>query len=136
MNKSTRMMLLYGKEQAPEEHRTDHHGEKKAHDPKHYGAMDEHTARSWMEHLQNEDGTTGAHWTMEQTSQVAAQRGLTYDPVEWWAAMNMVYSDYCGVAKKANANNLDFYVWMACAFLGDKDAGEGKLAKYYQCIVK
>ena len=39
---------------------------------------------------------------------------------------------YCGVAKKLNINNVDFYVYMAQAFLDDKDAGEEKLSRYYK----
>ena len=124
-------MLLYGKDGTG---RHDEH--KETHEREHYGKMDEHTARIWMDSLRNEDGTVGAHWTKEQTDQVAAQRGLGYDPVEWWVTLNMVYADYCGVAKKANANNLDFYVWMASAFLDDKDAHPGKLMRYYEAVVK
>lgn len=98
--------------------------------------LDEDTVRDWMERLRNEDGTTGPHWTMEQTSQVMRQKGVDCDPLEFWAAMNMMYSDYFPVAKKANANNIDFYVNMAKAFLGDKDARAGKLARYYEAVVE
>lgn len=98
--------------------------------------LDEHTAKEWVSGMQNADGTTGPHWTMEQTKQVAAQKGVTCDPLEFWIAMNMVYSDYFGVAKKFNINNTDFYVELAKAFLDDKDAGEGKLARYYEFVVR
>lgn len=101
-----------------------------------HGKFDEHTVREWMEGLENEDGTKGPHWTMEQTKQFAQQKSVKHDPVIWWAAMNMIYSDYCGVAKKLNVNNVDFYVYMAQAFLDDKDAGEGKLEKYYRHVVR
>lgn len=50
--------------------------------------------------------------------------------------MNAMYSDYSGVAKKVNANNLDFYIAMAKAFLGDKDAVHDKLSAYYTAVVK
>ena len=50
---------------------------------------------------------------------------------------NMMYSDYCEVAKKINANNMDFFAEMAKAFLKDKDAGaQDKLAAYYEYVVK
>lgn len=97
--------------------------------------LDEDTVRDWMEHLRNEDGTTGPHWTMEQTSQVMRQKGVDCNPLDFWAVINMMYSDYYPVAKKANANNIDFYVNMAKAFLDDKDARAGKLARYYDAIV-
>ena len=98
--------------------------------------LDEHTAKEWVAGMQNADGTTGPHWSMEQTKQVAAQKSVDCDPLEFWVAMNMVYSDYFGVAKKFNINNTDFYVELAKAFLDDKDAGEGKLARYYEFVVR
>lgn len=98
--------------------------------------MDKETAEAWTQHMQNEDGSTGPHWTMEQTKQVQSQKGIDCDPVEFWAAMNMVYSDYCKVAKKLNVNNADFYAGMAEAFLDDKDAQPDKLARYYEYVVK
>lgn len=98
--------------------------------------LDEHTAKEWVSEMQNADGTTGPHWSLEQTKQVAAQKGVDCDPLEFWVAMNMVYSDYFGVAKKFNINNTDFYVELAKAFLDDKDAGKDKLARYYEFVVE
>lgn len=48
----------------------------------------------------NVDGTTGPHWTQEQTEAVKNQRGIQWDPVEFWAAMNMIYSDYSEVFRE------------------------------------
>lgn len=98
--------------------------------------LDEETAHEWMENLRNEDGTKGPHWTKEQTTQVMKQKGIDCDPVEFWVAMNAMYSDYFNVAKKMNVNNVDFYVNMAKAFIDDKDAGEGKLMRYYEAVVE
>lgn len=94
------------------------------------------TAEEWVRKLQNEDGTSGAHWNFDQTKQVITQKGLDCDPVEFFVAMNMMYSDYGKVAKKMGVNNLDFYVDMAKAFLDDKDAAEDKLARYYEYVVQ
>lgn len=98
--------------------------------------LDEETAHEWMENLRNEDGTKGPHWTKEQTTQVMKQKGIDCDPVEFWVAMNAMYSDYFNVAKKMNVNNVDFYTHMAKAFIDDKDAGEGKLMRYYESVVE
>lgn len=98
--------------------------------------LDEHTAREWTARMRNEDGSKGPHWTMEQTKQFAQQKGVDCDPLELWVTMNMMYSDYCTVAKKLQMNTVDFYLMMAQAFLDDKDAGENKLGKYYRCIVE
>lgn len=99
--------------------------------------MDENMAREWTSKMENEDGTKGPHWNMEQIRKVMEQRNMTGDPVEFWAAMNMMYSDYCKVAKKLGVNTVDFYAEMAKAFLDDKDTGvPDKLTAYYENIVK
>lgn len=99
--------------------------------------MDEHTAREWTSKMENEDGTKGPHWNMEQIKKVMEQRNMIGDPVEFWVAMNMMYSDYCKVAKKLGVNSVDFYAEMAKAFLEDKDTGvPDKLTAYYENIVK
>ena len=99
--------------------------------------MDEHLAKEWTAMMENEDGTKGPHWSMEQVKKVIEQRGMPGDPVEIWVAMNMMYSDYCKVAKKLGVNTMDFYAEMARAFLDDKDAGvPDKLTAYYEYIVK
>lgn len=78
----------------------------------------------------NEDGTTGPHWTLEQTSSVARQNGITFDhfnEYDWNYVMNMIYSDYYG----AVPNETSYYVKLSRKFLEDKDAKEGKAFKYY-----
>lgn len=73
----------------------------------------------------------------EQAKQVMAQRGIECDPVQFWAALNMIYSDYVKVAKKHGVGDkIDFYADMAKSFLCDKDAPEDKLARYYEYIVR
>ena len=39
-------------------------------------AFDRETAIHWAEHMQNADGSTGPHWTMEQTTAVAESMGI------------------------------------------------------------
>lgn len=103
----------------------------------HIPKFDEKMAKEWTAKMQNEDGTHGPHWTMEQTKRVMEQRGIKEDPARFYAAINMMYSDYSEVAKKINANNMDFFAEMAKAFLQDKDAGaQDKLAAYYEYVVK
>lgn len=92
-------------------------------------------AQEWARGMENEDGTTGPHWTMEQTKQVQAQNGIDCDPVEFYLAMNMMYSDYMKAAKKLGVNKVDFYACMAKAFLDDKDAGPDKLRRYFHYVV-
>ncbi len=91
----------------------------------------------WLKNMKNADGSKGAHWQMEQTEQIRKQHNIECDPADFSIAMNMMYSDYCGVAKKLNVNNGQFYALMAKAFLDDEDSGvEDKLAAYYFAIVQ
>lgn len=95
--------------------------------------------KEWCTHMKNEDGSTGGHWTIEQTADAAKTAGVVMEhitPEEWNATMNMMYSDYCAVATKFGCNKPEFYAEMAKAFLFDKDGPgpEAKLAAYYHGI--
>lgn len=93
-------------------------------------------AREWTARMENTDGSTGPHWPMEQTTAVMVSKGYHFDPAVWYAAMNMVYSDYFNVAKKHGVNSVEFYADMAEAFLDDKDAGgpAEKISAYYHYV--
>lgn len=96
-------------------------------------------AKRWAARMENADGTTGAHWTMEQTAAVAEERGISPDDVSRWAwgvTMNMMYSDYYAVAAEFGVDRPEFYAALAQAFLMDKDAPapEEKLCEYYKHI--
>lgn len=99
--------------------------------------LDRETAERWMRSMENADGSTGAHWTKEQTNKIMQQKGIEHDPIEFWAAMNATYSDFCKVSAKYGVDNIDYYVDLACAFwLKDKDAVQDKLSTYYEYVVK
>ena len=55
----------------------------------------------------------------------------------WSTALNVMYSDYYGVAAKYGLDRPEFYADLAKAFLMDKDAGgaEEKMAGYYHGVV-
>ena len=101
-------------------------------------AFDREPAIHWAEHMQNADGSTGPHWTMEQTSAVADASGAGNDIPHWvfGVTMNMMHSDYYDVARKFGVNVPEFYAELARAFLMDKDGPgpEEKLCAYYRCI--
>lgn len=95
------------------------------------------TAEKWTRGMENEDGSKGAHWSMDQVKNLMAQRGISGDPWEFYTALNVVYSDYSKVLKKHGVGDkLDFYVDLAKAFMDDKDAQPDKMARYYRYIVK
>lgn len=100
------------------------------------GEFTEHMAKEWTARMKNGDGTTGAHWPMEQVKQLMQQRGINADPAEFFAILNSVYSDYYTVAKKHNVHNIDFYIDIAKAWIDDKDAVPDKAAAYYEYVVK
>lgn len=60
--------------------------------------FDEEHARYAVEGMENEDGTKGPHWTVEETTSVANQMGINlksekHNKWDWYVAMNMIYSD-------------------------------------------
>lgn len=98
-------------------------------------------AMQWADRMQNADGSTGPHWTMEQTTAIADSMGIPEHEIPHWAwgvTMNMVYSDYYPVAVEFGLNRPEFYAALAKAFLLDKDGPgpERKLMEYYEHIAK
>lgn len=97
--------------------------------------MTKEKAQEWTRKMKNSDGSSGPHWDMSQTKALREKLGINVDPLEFYVAVNMMYSDYCGIAKKFGVDNADFYAYMAKAFLEDKDAGPGKLKNYFEEVV-
>lgn len=95
--------------------------------------------KEWAKDMKNTDGSSGAHWSMEDTETVRKTRNINdCKPEDFWIAMNMMYSDYQGVAKKYGIDKPEFYADMARGFLMDKDSKQGreKLEAYYDHVVK
>lgn len=104
-------------------------------------AFDRETAMQWAERMQNADGSSGPHWTMDQTTAIADGTGIPEHEIPRWAwgvTMNMMYSDYYPVAVEFGINRPEFYAALAKAFLLDKDGPgpERKLMEYYEHIAK
>mgnify|MGYP001157700127 FL=1 len=107
----------------------------------HSEKLDDHALETWNANMKNDDGSTGGHWTVAQTTDAAKTAGVVMEhitPNGWNATMNMMYSDYCSVATKHGCNKVEFYADLAKAFLFDKDGPgpEAKLAAYYHGIVE
>ena len=94
------------------------------------GHLGKDLAECWVSYMENKDGTKGQHWTYEQTSQVLQDKGLKYDPTDFYAVLNMVYSDYYN-----NKFDLNTYIELAKDWLNDKDV-KNKLINYYYYVVK
>ena len=57
-------------------------------------------------------------------------RSISYDKWDWYAVLNMVYSDYFNARYDINT-----YVELAKDWLKDEDIGAGKLLDYYYYVV-
>lgn len=94
-------------------------------------------AEEWVNHMKNADGTTGPHWTMEQTENIREKYCPECDGIKFFVALNAVYSDMVKFFQKHNINSVSAYVDAAKAFwLEDEDAVSNKLAAYYDAVVK
>ena len=116
------------------EHRTS--TKKPGHSGSDMQPMTRDKAQRWVQKMKNADGSTGEHWSFDQTYQLMKQRNIDCEPAEFYATMNMLWSDYGKVAEKFGLTGVEFWAEMSKAFLMDKDAEDGKLMLYYECIVK
>jgi hypothetical protein len=97
---------------------------------------------TWKSMMKNEDGTRGEHFRKEQVKHACQQAGIDCEEFGedvFGLAINMMYSDYCKVAKKYGVDMPEYYADMAKAFLRDKDFDgkpEEKLYLYYKAIVE
>ena len=90
-----------------------------------------YTLEKALKHMQNEDGSTGGHWSLSQTTSLANANKVdfaNFNEYDFNYVMNMMYSDYYG---HLNSNDSSTYIKLAKAFLYDKDAPEGKAFRYY-----
>ena len=93
-------------------------------------------AKKLVSELENDDGSTGEHWTPEQISIVWKNAGYPletedYNHAEIYYVMNMVYSDYYKMYK----DNVASYLMHTYLFLNDKDWENEDMskAKWYAC---
>ena len=103
--------------------------------------FDEEHARYAVEGMENEDGSKGPHWTVEETTSVANQMGINlksekHNKWDWYVAMNMIYSDfYKAVVAMTGSANTKHFAELAKAWICDKDISEGKMWHYYVYIM-
>lgn len=93
--------------------------------------FDEETARAWVAKM-----TPAARWDMAQTTAVMQSKGYNHRPCEFWAVMNMLYSDYGKVMTKYGADKPEIWADMADAWITDPDARGHKTGRYYRDIVE
>ena len=97
--------------------------------------LTEEMATMWVSHMENTDGTNGAHWTLDATTTVRDKLGLKHIyKYEFWAVMNSLYSDYGKTLAKVNATP-EVYGELARDWIEDDDAVKAKAAAYYEYVV-
>ena len=97
-------------------------------------SFDEQCAKYAVSCMQNEDGTTGEHWSLADTNAAAQSVSLMFMPTinqyDWYYVLNMIRSDYFGVI----GNNDSMYIALAKAWVCDKDAGDYKAFRYWRMV--
>lgn len=85
----------------------------KAYEAEHGPHFNEEHARKAVSKMENEDGTRGPHWSVEETTTLASQYGINlgsrFNRYDWFVALNMVYSDYYKVIISIVRNQYDTY---------------------------
>lgn len=103
--------------------------------------FDEEHARYAVEGMENEDGSKGPHWTVEETTSIANQMGINlksekHNKWDWYVAMNMIYSDfYKAVVAITGGASTKHFAELTKAWICDKDISEGKMWHYYVYIM-
>lgn len=102
--------------------------------------FNEETALKAVSKMENEDGSRGERWNLEETTQIANQYGINlkngkFNKYDWYVALNMVRSDYYrAVVTMTNSDHIKYFVELAKAWIEDKDIEEGKMW-YYYCYI-
>lgn len=82
----------------------------KAYEKEHGPHFNEEYARKAVMKMENEDGTRGPHWSLEETTTLASQYGIAlgskFNRYDWFVALNMVYSDYYRVIMNITGSNI------------------------------
>lgn len=92
-------------------------------EPEHRLHFDEHLVKKAVAEMENVDGSSGEHWTIEETTRVMEQNGIKVNKYDWYYLMNMLHSDYSNIWGEDVAQ----YVKFGKAYINDPDASEGKV---------
>lgn len=70
----------------------------KAYEAEHGPHFNEEHARKAVSKMENEDGTRGPHWSVEETTALASQYGINlgnrFNRYDWFVALNKEISRY------------------------------------------
>lgn len=118
------------------------HKEKMKHHEKMHGPhFTEELAHKAVKKMENEDGTKGPRWSVEEAERVANQYGVNlhsekFNKYDWFVALNMIRSDfYRAVVNMTGSDNVKHFVELTKAWLNDKDIEEGKMWFYFRYVM-
>lgn len=101
----------------------------------------EEVAMKAVKKMENEDGTRGPRWSVEEAERIAAQYGVNlkgekFNKYDWFVALNMVRSDfYRAVINMTGSDNVKHFVELTKAWLNDKDIESGKMWFYFKFVM-
>jgi len=96
-----------------------------------HGSMSEAEGKAIVAQMKNKDGSVGEHWSLAQVQSYMGSHPeyLDINPVCFYVAINMMYSDYYQPTRTT-----DTYAALAKDFLTDKDAPSDKLKRYFEAM--
>lgn len=103
--------------------------------------FNEECAHKAVKKMENEDGSKGPKWSLEEAERVAAQYGVNlhggkFNKYDWFVALNMIRSDfYRAVINMTGNDNVKHFVELTKAWLNDKDIEEGKMWFYFKYVM-
>ena len=103
--------------------------------------FNEECAHKAVKKMENEDGSKGPRWSIEETERIAQQYGVNlksekFNKYDWFVALNMIRSDfYRAVINMTGSDNVKHFVELTKAWLNDKDIEEGKMWFYFKYVM-
>lgn len=103
--------------------------------------FNEECANKAVKKMENEDGTKGPRWSVEEAERIATQYGVNlksekFNKYDWFVALNMVRSDfYRAVINMTGTDNVKHFVELTKAWLNDKDIESGKMWFYFKFVM-
>lgn len=103
--------------------------------------FNEECAQKAVKKMENEDGTKGPRWSVEETERLAQQFGVNlkgekFNKYDWFVALNMIRSDfYRAIITITGNDNPKHFVELTKAWLNDKDIEEGKMWFYFRYVM-
>lgn len=107
------------------------------------GCLTMQMAHKWVRSMEAADKNckSGGKWTYDEAVRLAEEHGIPTDGqemIDFYATINMMYSDYCKVARDHKVATEDYFVDLAMAYLYDPDGVEPseKIYNHYMYLVE